>query len=122
MGMVAFRVNGQGEQVFNLGLNLNRTTHSSEWSIIVPANADGSGAVFLAEGRDWHLRPDNSVVVDGVVGNVTIAYFGFQVPNDSNLPFVEQHSVTLATIAVVAVTVAVAAVISYRVRRKARCR
>jgi hypothetical protein len=118
--LVRFWVQGQGEQVFNLGLNLTRSTHQSEWSVIVPANADGSGAVFLAEGKDWHLRSDNTVVIDGVVGNVTIAYFGsrFNAQNDRNLPFVQQHSVAIATIFVVVVTVAVATLISYRTRRK----
>jgi hypothetical protein len=115
--MVRYYIEGQGEQVFNLGLNVTGPTLSSAWSVIVPAYADGTGSAFLAEGDGWHLRSDNTVVIDGLTGNVTIAYFGFNQSPDSNLPFVEQHSVALATIVIVAVTIAVAALISYRVRR-----
>lgn len=88
--------------------------------MIVPANADGSGAVFLAEGKEWTLRSDNTIALNGIVGNVTIAYFGsrFSGSNNSNLPFEQQHSVALATIVVVAVVVAVAALINFRIRRK----
>jgi hypothetical protein len=119
LGMITFHVDGEGKQSFNLGLNLNRTTHQSEWSIIVPKNPDGSGSDFLPEGKLWHLLSDNTVVVDGVIGNVTVAYFGFglNLQDNRNLSFLEQHSVAFATIIIVAATIAVAAVIRYRTRR-----
>jgi hypothetical protein len=120
LALVSFRVDGEGEQSFNLDLKLNRTTHQSEWSIIVPMNPDGTGSDFLPEGKLWHLLSDNTVVVDGVLGNVTIAYFGFglNTEDNSNQSFAEQHSLAIATILIVAATIAISAVISFRVRRK----
>lgn len=114
--MVRYFAEGQGEQVFNLGLNASSTS-AVGWSVIVPLRADGTGSDFLAEGKNWHLRSDNTIAVEGLTGNITVAYFGFA-STDSDLPFVEQHSVALATIVIVAATIAVAALISFRVRRK----
>ena len=116
--MVRYWADGQGEQVFNLGVNATSASSSSGWSVIVPLRADGTGSNFLAEGRGWQLLSDNTVVVDGLTGNITIAYFGFAQSTDSNQPFTAQHSVALATIIVVAVTIAITALISYRTRRK----
>ncbi len=120
MGLVSFYVTGVGEQAFNLGLNLNRSTHQSEWSIIVPANPDGTGSVFLAEGKDWNLLSDNTIVLNGLEGAVTIAYFrsGFNSLQNSSQPFYLQHSVAIVTIGVLAATVSVASLISFWSRRK----
>ncbi len=106
---------GKGEQTFNLGLN-HSTSHYS-WSIIVPF-PDGAGSDFLAEGKNWKFQPDNTLTIYGVEGNITVVYFGFATVDTSNLPFYEQHSVALATAAVVAATVAIASVVSFRVRRR----
>jgi hypothetical protein len=72
--------------------------------------------VFLAEGDHWNLLPDNSVVVSGLTGNVSVTHYGFNIPNTSNLPFYEQHSVIITTLALLAVIVGVALVIHFKVR------
>jgi hypothetical protein len=112
---IRYFAEGAGRQVFNLGVN--GTTHPSEWWVTI--NAPNS--VFLAQGREWQLLPDNTVIVDGQTGNVSVSHFNFNVgPDYSNVPFVERHSVLIVTVAAVAVTVVVASVITVRVRRKPR--
>jgi hypothetical protein len=105
-----YLVEGQGKQTVNLGLNSSKPTHASEWSVVVPGN------IFLAEGEGWNLLPDDTVVVYGLMGNVSIAHYGFSTPSDSNLPFYQQHSVAIITAAVVAVTVAVSVIIKVKLR------
>ena len=114
--LIRYTIEGVGQQTINLDLNRTQPTDQSEWSVMVPAS-DGS-TVFLAEGRDWKLLADDSVVVDGLTGNITVANFGFTPSNDTNLPFYLQHSIALTTLAVVLATVGIALVISYRIRRK----
>jgi hypothetical protein len=102
-----------GRQVFNLGVN--GTTHPSEWWVTI--NAPNS--VFLAQGREWQLLPDNTVIVNGQTGNVSVSHFNFNVgPDYSKVPFVERHSVLIVVAAALAVTVVVASVITVKVRRK----
>lgn len=111
--LISYFVQGVGTQTINLGLNASEPTDVSEWGVILP------GGVFLSEGKDWHLEPDNTVVLNGLTGNVTVAYYRFDTEDSSNLPFYLQHSVALATVALVSVTVAVAGLIRYKVRRQA---
>jgi hypothetical protein len=108
---LTYTAEGNGSQIINLCLNNTQPTHSSEWSVIVP------DSVFLAEGEGWRLLPDDSVVISGIVGNVTLVHYSFQTPNASDQPFYMQHSVGLTAAAVVAATVAVVLAIKYRVRR-----
>ncbi len=109
---VRYFAEGAGRQVFNLGVN--GTTHPSEWWVTLT----GISSVFLAEGKEWTLLPDNTVIVNGQTGNISVAHFNFGATRESNLPFIEQHSVALATVAVVAATLSVAALISVKVRKK----
>lgn len=114
--LIRYTIEGVGQQTFNLDLNRTQPTDSSEWSVMVPGS-DGS-TIFLAEGREWNLLADDSVVVNGLTGNVTVANFGFTPSTDANLPFYLQHSITLTTLVTVLATVGIAFVISYRIRRK----
>lgn len=96
-------------------MGVNGTTHPSEWWVTIYVQ----GTVFLAEGKEWHLLPDNTVVVNGQTGNVTVAHFLFNVaPDYSKVPFLERHSVIIVTAVALAVTVVVASVITVKVRRK----
>jgi hypothetical protein len=110
---VRYFAEGAGRQVFNL--NVNGTTHPSEWwvTITVP------NTIFLTEGKDWNLLPDNTVIVNGQTGNITVAHFIFNLaPDYSNVPFLERHSVLLITVGAVAVTVVIASIITVKARRK----
>jgi hypothetical protein len=109
--MLRYTVEGQGKQSFNFNLNSSEIFSPSEWSVISP------NSVFLAEGEGWNLLPDNTVVVTGATGNVTIVHYGLSFPNDSNLPFFQQHSVAIITVIVLLITVVIAVVIRVRVRR-----
>ena len=83
-----------------------------EWSVIV-------GNVWLGEGEGWTITPDGTVTVTGAVGNVSIARYSFSSSNGdtSNLPFYERHSVTIATVTMVAATVVIATLIKVRNNR-----
>lgn len=117
IGTIRYFASGVGEQTFNLDLDVNHSTHQSEWGVIVPdSNGD---TVFLAEGKDWHLDSDNTVTVDSLEGVVSVIYYGslFGNADESGKPWVEQHSVAIATVVVLAATVAAATIISFKGRR-----
>ena len=105
-----YNAQGTGTQTVNLGLNISQPTHSIEWTVGIPGNS------FLAEGDGWRLLPDDSVVVYGLTGNISVTHYGFSVPNDSNLPFFQQHSIVIVIVIVLSLVVAVAAAIRVKVR------
>jgi len=107
--LLSYYADGAGNQTVNLGLNASRSS-SDEWSIIVSDN------VFLPLGEDWILLPDDSVVVWGRMGNVTIAHFGFNAEYRS-LSFLLQHYVVIFTALLLAVVIFVAVVIRFRARK-----
>ncbi len=111
-GYIRYFADGAGVQTFNLNINTTDSTHSGEWGVINPAS------VFLAEGREWRLLPDNTIIVYNRTGNITVSHYGFGIGSDSSLPFYLQHSVALIMLAVLAVTVAVASLIQFSVRRR----
>ena len=109
-------MSGVGTQTVNLGLNFSKPTSSSEWSVTIPG-PDGS-TVFLAENEGWKLLPDDTVVVTGITGNLTVVHYNFGVNiNNENLPFYQAHSIAIITVIAIASTVAVAAVIRVKVRK-----
>lgn len=110
-----FNLEGTGNETINLDLNSTQQTSPTEWIVTVPS-ATVPNTVFLAEGDHWNLLPDNSVSVFGLTGNVTISHFRFNIPNTSNLPFYEQHSVIITTGTLLAVIVAIVLIIRFKVR------
>jgi len=93
-------------------VDMNQPTNSDEWSVIVPGES-GSGMVWLSQGRNWDLEPNNTVVVRGITGNITVSRYNlgaFQ-PTSSNQPFPFSHLVALITLGVLIAVVAVALVI-----------
>ena len=107
---IKYNAEGQGKQYINLGLNTTKSTDPSEWLITVP----NGGAVV--HGIGWKLLPDNTVVLNGLKGNVTVSHFNYNFPTATG-PFYVQHSIIIITIAVVAATIAVAVLIKFKVRR-----
>ncbi len=108
---LGYTVKGQGKQTFNLGLNSSQPTSASEWTVIVP------DSVFLVEGEGWNLLPDDTVVVTAATSNVTIIHYRFNFPNDSNLPFYQQHSIAIITAIMLAATVATSIIIKVKMRK-----
>ena len=102
---------GDGTQTVNLGLNSTQPTHPSEWTVVAPGN------VFLAEGEGWNLLADNTVVLSGITGNISITHIDFGIPNSRNLPFYKQHSIAIITAIVLAITVAIAVVVKFKMRQ-----
>ncbi len=94
----------------NLGLNSSRSS-SEEWSVIV------SDSVFLPLGQGWSLLPDDSVLVWGKTGNVTVLHFVFNAEYNS-LSFFLQHYVGISTAILLIATAAIAATVRYKSKRK----
>ncbi len=109
---VRYFAEGAGTQVVYLGIN--KTTHYSEWWVTI--NAPSS--IFLAEGREWHLLPNNTVIVHGQTGNVSITHSNFGASEDSNLPFCQHHSIAIITAVLVAATITVASILRLKVKKK----
>ncbi len=106
---------GAGRQTVNLGLNFSKPTSSSEWSIIIPGPSGSN--VFLAENEGWQLLSDDTVVVTGITGNLSIVHYNFGLNIDGNLPFYQEHSIVIIIGIVLASTVAVALAIRVKVRK-----
>jgi len=107
--LLSYYAEGAGNQTVNLGLNASRSS-SDEWSVIVSDN------VFLPLGQGWSLSPDDSVLVWGRTGNVTVAHFGFN-PEYTNLSFFLQHYVVIFTALLLAAVIFVAVIIRIRTRK-----
>ena len=106
---------GEGTQTVNLNPGSTRQTHWSEWSVTVPR----SGTVWLSEGENWKLQTDNSVIVWGLTGNISVVRYNFSPSySDVNLPFHLQHSIAIITVAVLAIVVATTIVIQITARRR----
>ena len=106
---IKFNVEGEGKESVNIGLNTTKRTNPSDWLITIP-----NGGIVV-EGIRWNLLPDNTVVVNGLSGNVTISHFNYTMPTSSG-PFYVQHSITIITVAVAAVIIVVSVVIKIKVR------
>jgi hypothetical protein len=106
---LSYYAEGADNQTVNLGLNASRSS-SDEWSVIVSDN------VFLPLGQGWSLSPDDSVLVWGRTGNVTVAHFGFN-PEYTNLSFFLQHYVVIFTALLLAAVIFVAVIIRIRTRK-----
>ena len=111
-------VEGQGEQIFNLGFGSEEGGLSAnvEWGVVL------NNSVFVSEGNGWSISHDGTMVVTGATGNVSIVHYGFlnfygNNSLGSNLPFYQQHSVAIAIAIVVAITVAIAVAIKVKNRK-----
>lgn len=112
---VSLRYNaiGDGSQSIRF-VDITQHTTSVEWSVVVPGPT--GNRVWLSEGQNWNLLPDNTVEVHGVTGNVTVMRYNlgaFQ-PTSSNQPFPLSHLITLITFGVLIAIIAVALVIKLR--------
>jgi len=112
---IRYTVNGIGSQSVCF-LDIPNHTNPVEWSVIIPG--ESGGRVWLSEGQNWNLLPNNTVVVHDIIGNVTVSRYNFGNFPESNLPFHLQHSVTIITAAVLIALVAAALLIKLAVRRK----
>jgi len=104
-----YTVEGVGEQVLNLGFNSSRPSHISEWSVI---NQD---SVFFAEGKNWQLLSDDTVVVKGLLGTLMVVRYNYGYTVDERA-FYLRHSVIILTWVTVVVIVVVALVIKLKNR------
>ncbi len=105
---VRYHVVGNGEQVFDLGLD----PKLGDWGVVI----DG---VFKGETDGWRLSSDGTLTITGATGNVTLSYYGFPASFrdsiDGEDQIFSQHSVVAITSFVVGFIVLLAA--SVRIRR-----
>jgi hypothetical protein len=111
LGSVRYTVEGTGEQVINLGFDSSRPSHVSEWSVI---NQD---SVFFSDGKDWKLLADDTVIVRGLSGTLTVVRYNFGLTVDDR-PFYLRHSVIISTAIAVAITVTLATIIKIKTTSK----
>lgn len=113
--MLRYVAQGQGQQTFNIGIAAGegRWGLHPEWSVIV----DGA---WLGEGEGWTIRPNGTLTVIGVVGNVSIVYYNFMrlIGNESDLPFYKQHSVSIGAIALVVIIASLGAIIKLKTKKR----
>ncbi len=109
--IIIFSIERSGTQEFNFCLNNSEPTHPSEWGVVLP---DGT---FLAEGKNWQLLTDDTILISELTGNVTLVHYGFDASGKKDLSFYEEHSVALVTLAVVAITIIISSIINYKVQR-----
>ena len=106
--IVRYYVVGNGEQVFNLGLN----PKLGDWGVVI----DG---VFKGKTDGWKLSSDGTLTLTGATGNVTLYYFGFpasfQDSIDGEGQIFSQHSVVVITSFVVGFIVLLT--VSMRIRK-----
>ena len=106
---VRYNVVGNGEQVFDLGLD----PKFGDWGVFF----DGD---FKGETDGWMLSADGTVIITGAAGNVTLSYYGFPASFQDSLgrdgPIVSLHSVFFITSFVLVVIVVLATVV--RLRKK----
>jgi len=107
---IVYTAEGVGAQSINLGLN-STESDVAEWSVIVGDN------IFLAEGDGCTLTSDGTIIVNGLVGNVTIAHFELG-SFEKNVLFYLEHSVAILTGVVLAIVTVAAVAIKIRIKKK----
>jgi len=111
--VLRYTVEGTGEQIMQLNLNSSRPTHHSEWSVI------NQNSVFFAEGKNWQLLADNTIIVRDLLGTLTVRYYNYGYPVDDR-PFYLQHSIIILTGIAVAVTITLTSVIKLKTMQRLR--
>ncbi len=86
----------------------------AEWNVVFGTRA------ITEEGDGWTLLHNGTLVVTGASANenVTILHYVFPVSSTSNLPFYQQQSVAITVVIVFVLTVAIAAVIKIRSKKR----
>ncbi len=104
-------VSGKGEQIFNLGL----LPSDGDWSVTF-------NGVYIARNEGWTISSDGKVTITGAdsLTNITLTCYSspLSLRDSSKQPFIQQHSVAIATGIATAITVIL--VIAIRVKRKER--
>jgi hypothetical protein len=107
-GRITYSVEKVGEQLIQLD-SILRPTSPSEWSVI---NQDD---VFFGDGKNWQLLKDNTILVKGLLGTLTVVHYNFGIEVD-NRPFYMQHSIIILTGVSVAIVVTVATIIKLKTK------
>jgi hypothetical protein len=107
---IRYFAQGQGKQTFDLGVNATGQTHPDEWWVL-------NNAASIANRQGWSLAQGNVVVVEGLVGNVSITHFGFySIPTGTGNFFVD-HSIALIVAVALLVTIGVCLIVRFKVMK-----
>lgn len=112
--LLKYIVDDQSKQVVNLGIGSGRFDSNDMWSVV-------NNNVSLAEGKDWNISRDGTIILKSVRGEVSIKQhtFGDFFGNGevyANLSFHEQHSVGITFAIALVITVAIAVVVKIKTR------
>lgn len=114
-----YDVEGQGEQILNLGFGpiTGGLNPKFVWSVTVNNN---NKTVPLAEGKGWSVSQNGALIVNGETGNLSIVHTSFSESgvSNSNLPFYQQHSVAIVVTIAFALVVVVAVLIKVKTKEK----
>jgi hypothetical protein len=106
-----YEADGHGKQIFNFVQVASAGQYNGiDWTVI------SGNSTFLAQGPQWTISPNGTVVVNGISGNVSVVHYGFFDVSfgNPNLPFYQQHSVAIAIAVSLVIVVALAVVIKVR--------
>jgi hypothetical protein len=113
-----YAVEGQGKQILNLGLDPEEgeLNPAVEWHV-------SDNNVSLSKGKDWSISNDETIIVNGASGNVSIAYYIFSDfsgngESNSNVPFYQQHTVVITIATALAIVVAIAVLTKVKTREQ----
>ena len=106
-----YAADGYGKQIFNLGLSSDK----GDWAVIVNGE-------YIGKNRGWSLTPDGTLTVMNTDENVTLTYYGFptsyiESENGSAQSFLNEHSVFVAAIILVAIILIIATTINLNNRK-----
>ncbi len=110
---LAYQIVGEGKVAVNLGYSNAGQYGGSDWYV---SKSGRNQTIFLSLGHDYNLKNDGTLIINGLTGNVTITHMFLDrfAENTANLPFYQQHSVTITVVAVLVLTLAVVSVVRLR--------
>jgi hypothetical protein len=106
---------GEGKVTVNLGYSNMGQYSGSDWYFSKEAG-DGNHRYFFTLGPDYNLGKDGTFTVYKTTGNISITHIKLSsfAGNNANLPFIQQHSVIIASAIVLILTVTVTVIITLK--------
>lgn len=106
---------GEGTVTVNLGYSNAGQYSGSDW-YVSKASGNGITRYFFTLGRDYVMGNDGTFSIYKITGNITVTHVMLSsfAGNNSNLPFLQRHSVVIAAAIVLVLTITVCVVIKLK--------
>ena len=106
---------GEGRVTVNLGYSNAGQYSGSDW-YVSKEGGNGNTRFFFTLGRDYNLGNDGTFSIYKITGNLSVTHVMLSsfAGNNSNLPFLQKHSVVIAVVIVLVLTVTVTVVIKLK--------